>query len=218
MSLQDTTNMQYSKDYYQLNKEKCRAKALAYYHKNKERLNANKRALRKGEITETMAQNPDTVPIMTIEEKRRLNNKRYHAENKEFIKTQLKTKTLQKRLAGNIPKINQQKNITKKEIAQLIGINLIPLEKILKDPKYCAPTHIATHFDGTVLFNRAEIMEWMPYVREACAFIPKGKKIKITGMAAQIVQFMRKNKKVIAYCDEIRRKQLDGRATNGQRY
>ena len=211
MSNKDTTDMQYSKDYYQLNKEECRAKALAYYHKNKERLNANKRALRKGEIT-------DTEPVMTIEEKRRLNNKRYHAENKEFIKAQLKTKTLQKRLAGNIPKINQQKNITKKEIAQLIGINLIPLEKILKDPKYCAPTHIATHLDGTVLFNRAEIMEWMPYVREACAFIPKGKKIKITGMAAQIVQFMRKNKKVIAYCDEIRRKQLDGRATNGQRY
>jgi hypothetical protein len=58
-------------------------------------------------------------------------------------------------------------------------------------------------------------MEWIPYVREASAFIGKGKIIKITGMAAQIVEFMHKNKKVELFCDELRRKEMDGRLNNG---
>ena len=68
------------------------------------------------------------------------------------------------------------------------------------------PKHVATHIDGTVLFNRAEIMEWLPYAREACAFIKKTKPIKLTGMAASIVEFMRRSKDMELYCDELRRK------------
>jgi Tfp pilus assembly protein PilZ len=74
------------------------------------------------------------------------------------------------------------------------------------------------HFDGTVLYNRAAIMEWMPYIREASAFIGKGKPIKIGGMALQIVHFMHKSKEMKLYCDELRRKQTDGRSNNGTRY
>lgn len=147
-------------------------------------------------------------------EKRRLHNQRYREENRASINARVRAKKLQKRI-GKMPEIDHQINITKKEIAKLIGVKMLTLEKILKDKKYSAPKHTETHFDGTVLFNRAEIMEWIPYVREASAFIKKGKPIVLSGMSAQIVQFMRKNKKVELFCNELRRKQMDGRIKNG---
>jgi hypothetical protein len=49
-------------------------------------------------------------------------------------------------------------------------------------------------------------MKWLPYARESCAFMKKPKPIKLTGMAAQIVEFMRKNKEIELYCNELRRK------------
>lgn len=147
-------------------------------------------------------------------EKRRLHNQRYREENRASINARVRARKLQKRI-GKMPEIDQQINITKKEIAKLIGVKMLMLEKILKDKKYSAPKHIELHFDGTVLFNRSEIMEWMPYVREASAFIKKGKPIVLSGMSAQIVQFMRKNKKVELFCNELRRKKMDGRIKNG---
>jgi len=146
-------------------------------------------------------------------ENRRLHNQRYREENRASINARVRAKKLQKRI-GKMPEIDQQINITKKEIAKLIGVKMLTLEKILKDKKYSAPTHTELHFDGTILFNRAEIMEWMPYVREASAFIKKGKPIKLTGISAQIVEFMHKNKKVELFCDELRRKQMDRRISN----
>ena len=147
-------------------------------------------------------------------EKRRLHNQRYREENRASINARVRARKLQKRI-GKMPEINQQINITKKEIAKLIGVKMLTLEKILIDKKYSAPKHTELHFDGTVLFNRSEIMEWMPYVREASAFIKKGKPIVLSGMSAQIVKFMRKNKKVELFCNELRRKQMDGRINNG---
>ena len=88
----------------------------------------------------------------------------------------------------------------------LIGIKALMLDKIVKDPKYCMPKHAATHIDGTILFNRSEIMDWLPYIREVCAFMYKRPPIKLTGMAAQIVQFMHRSKDMELYCDEIRRR------------
>ena len=88
----------------------------------------------------------------------------------------------------------------------LIGVTALVLDKILKDKKYSAPKKVATHIDGTVLFNRDEIMEWLPYAREACAFMKKPKPIKLTGMSAQIVQFMHRSKDMELYCNEIRRR------------
>lgn len=104
--------------------------------------------------------------------KRRLHNQRYREENRASINARVRARKLQKRI-GKMPEIDQQINITKKEIAKLIGVKMLTLEKILKDKKYAAPTQTELHFDGTVLFNRSEIMEWIPYVREASAFMKK---------------------------------------------
>jgi len=155
--------------------------------------------------------------VMTEEEKkekRRLDNQRYRDENRESINARVRARKLQKRI-GEMPEINEQINITKKEIAKLIGVKMLMLEKILKDKKYSAPKHTELHFDGTVLFNRAEVMEWMPYAREVSAFIKKTKPIVLSGMSAQIVQFMHKNKKIELFCNELRRKQMDKRINNG---
>jgi hypothetical protein len=72
--------------------------------------------------------------------------------------------------------------------------------------------------DGTDLYCRDEIEEWLPFIQEAVAFFPNKKKlIKISGTALVNIAFIRNNLEVIKYCDEIRRKQLlDGRITNGQ--
>jgi hypothetical protein len=158
--------------------------------------------------------------MMTEQEriiKRQEHNQRYRQQNKLSINARARAKTLRLKMP-DMPVIDEQLNITKKEIAKLVGVKILTLEKILKDKKYCSPKHTGVHFDGTVLFNRAEIMEWLPYIREASAFIGKGKPIKITGMAAQIVEFMRRSKKMELFCNELRRKEMDGRINNGQGY
>ena len=160
------------------------------------------------------------ITMMTEAEriiKRQEHNQRYRQQNKLSINARARAKTLRLKMPF-MPVIDEQLNITKKEIAKLVGVKILTLEKILKDKKYCAPSHIGMHFDGTVLYNRVAIMEWLPYIREASAFIGKGKLIKIGGMALQIVQFMHKSKEMELYCDELRRKQTDGRSNNGTRY
>jgi len=149
--------------------------------------------------------------------KRQEHNQRYRQQNKLSINARARAKTLRLKMPF-MPVIDEQLNITKREVAKLVGVKILTLEKILKDKKYCAPNHTGMHFDGTVLFNRAEIMEWMPYIREASAFIGKGKPIKITGMAAQIVEFMQRSQKMELFCDALRRNKTDGRSNNGTRY
>ena len=149
--------------------------------------------------------------------KRQEHNQRYRQQNKLSINARARAKTLRLKMP-NMPVINEQLNITKKEIAKLVGVKILTLEKIFKDKKYCSPKHTGMHFDGTVLYNRAEVMDWLPYIREASAFIGKGKPIKITGMAAQIVEFMHRSKKMELYCDELRHNKTDGRSNNGARY
>ena len=147
-------------------------------------------------------------------EKRREHNRRYREDNRASINARIRAKKLRDK-GGEMPLINEQLNITKKEIAKLVGVKMMTIEKILKDKKYGAPKHTGVHFDGTVLYNRAEIMDWIPYIREVSAFIGKGKPIKITGMAAQIVEFMHRSQKMELFCDDIRRKKMDGRSSNG---
>jgi hypothetical protein len=131
----------------------------------------------------------------------------YYHKNKKAIHERVMLKRKMDRLKANvvIPPV-PQKSITKKEIMALIGIKALMLDKIVKDPRYCMPKHVATHIDGSILFNRAEIMDWLPYIREVCAFMYKRPPIKLTGMAAQIVQFMHRSKDMELYCDEIRRR------------
>jgi hypothetical protein len=138
----------------------------------------------------------------------------YYHKNKKAIHERVMLKRKADKLKANVV-IVPQKSITKKEIMALIGIKALMLDKIVKDPRYCMPKHVATHIDGSILFNRAEIMDWLPYIREVCAFMYKRPPIKLTGMAAQIVQFMHRSKDMELYCDELRRKQLDGRINNG---
>jgi hypothetical protein len=153
---------------------------------------------------------------MNQRDKQRKRCLEYYHKNKKAIHERVMLKRKMDRLKANvvIPPV-PQKSITKKEIMALIGIKALMLDKIVKDPKYCMPKHAATHIDGTILFNRAEIMDWLPYIREVCAFMYKRPPIKLTGMAAQIVQFMHRSKDMELYCDELRRKQLDGRINNG---
>jgi len=153
---------------------------------------------------------------MNQRDKQRKRCLEYYHKNKKAIHERVMLKRKMDRLKANvvIPPV-PQKSITKKEIMALIGIKALMLDKIVKDPKYCMPKHAATHIDGTILFNRAEIMDWLPYIREVCAFMYKRPPIKLTGMAASIVEFMHRSKDMELYCDELRRKQLDGRINNG---
>ena len=148
-------------------------------------------------------------------EKRREHNRRYREDNRASINARIRAKKLRDKGGEERPIIDEQLNITKKEIAKLVGVKMMTIEKILKDKKYGAPKHTGVHFDGTVLYNRAEIMDWIPYIREVSAFIGKGRPIKITGVAAQIVEFIHRNKKVELFCNELRRKEMDGRSSNG---
>lgn len=153
---------------------------------------------------------------MNQRDKQRKRCLEYYHKNKKAIHERVMLKRKMDRLKANvvIPPV-PQKSITKKEIMALIGIKALMMDKIVKDPKYCMPKHVATHIDGSILFNRAEIMDWLPYIREVCAFMYKRPPIKLTGMAASIVEFMHRSKDMELYCDELRRKQLDGRINNG---
>ena len=139
----------------------------------------------------------------------------YYNANRIAINERVRLKRLNTRLSVEGVRPIAQANITKKEILTLIGIKALTLDKIVKDARYCMPKHTSIHMDGTVLYNRAEIMDWLPYIREMCAFMYKRPVIKITGMAAQIVQFMHKSKEMELYCNESRRRMMDGRSKNG---
>jgi hypothetical protein len=142
----------------------------------------------------------------------------YYDKNRIAINERVRLKRLNTRLSVDGIRPIAQANITKKEILTLIGIKALTLDKIVKDARYCMPKHTGTHMDGTVLYNRAEIMGWLPYIREVCAFMYKRPVIKLTGMSAQIVQFMHRSKDMELYCNEARRRMMDGRSKNGQGY
>ena len=155
---------------------------------------------------------------MSAQELQRQRSFAYYNANRIAINERVRLKRLNTRLSVEGVRPIAQANITKKEILTLIGIKALTLDKIVKDARYCMPKHTGTHMDGTVLYNRAEIMDWLPYIREVCAFMYKRPVIKITGMAAQIVQFMHKSKDMELYCDDSRRRMMDGRSKNGQGY
>ena len=108
--------------------------------------------------------------------------------------------------------------ITLKSISRLIGVKEAVVRALRDTPTYNMPKPKMARCDGTDLYCRDEIEEWLPFIQEAVAFFPNKKKlIKISGTALINIAFIKNNLKVIKYCDEIRRKQLlDGRITNGQ--
>jgi len=107
--------------------------------------------------------------------------------------------------------------ITLKSISRLIGVKEAVVKTLRDTPIYNMPTPKMARCDGTDLYCRDEIEEWLPFIQEAVAFFPNKKKlIKISGTALINIAFIRNNLKVIKYCDEIRRKQLlDERINNG---
>jgi hypothetical protein len=109
--------------------------------------------------------------------------------------------------------------ITLKSISRLVGVKEAVIKTLRDNPPYNMPKPKMARCDGSDLYCRDEIEEWLPFIQEAVAFFPNRKKlIKISGTALQNVTFMKNNLAVIKYCDEIRRKQLlDGRVTNGRK-
>ena len=98
-------------------------------------------------------------------------------EEMEKIKEELETQHL-----NELQKISNEKyegakeeerERIKKEIMKLIGVTALVLDRISKEPKYCMPKHIATYIDGTVLYNRDEIMEWLPYAKRIMCIYEK---------------------------------------------
>lgn len=139
------------------------------------------------------------------------------AVNKPMIKATNKTwydRTKEKEL------LEQEDSplVTLKSISRLVGVKEAVIKTLRDNPTYDMPIPKMARCDGTDLYCRDEIEEWLPFIQEAVAFFPNRKKlIKISGAALQNVTFMKNNLEVIRYCDEIRRKQLlDGRITNGQ--
>lgn len=109
--------------------------------------------------------------------------------------------------------------ITLKSISRLVGVKEAVIKTLRDTPNYNMPRPKMARCDGTDLYCRDEIEEWLPFIQEAVAFFPNKKKlIKISGTALVNIAFIRNNLEVIKYCDEIRRKQLlDGRITNGRK-
>jgi len=109
--------------------------------------------------------------------------------------------------------------VTLKSISRLVGVKEAVIKTLRDNPTYDMPSPKMARCDGTDLYCRDEIEEWLPFIQKAVAFFPNRKKlIKISGAALQNVTFMKNNLEVIRYCDEIRRKQLlDARITNGRK-
>ena len=203
MSNKDTTQMEYRKQYYKDNLEKKREDARKYYHRNKEVLNAEKRektAIRKAAaLAEKLRTEGVIVEVPKIP--KRIPNR---------------TKSVETLRAE---KDDNAYNMA--ELAKIIGITYSKLRsKVAVNPRYMMPKHMYIMMDGSKVYNKAEIDEWLPYIIDLLAFDPcstKKNRITISGNAILTINFLRKNKKVIKYCDDIRLKQLiDGRINNGQ--
>ena len=201
--------------YYQ-NHEENKAKALAYYHKNKERINAAKRSVRKEDVA-TERKTEEQI-------KKALRNKEYRERNREELKVKRIARckandTAEKAARREWYHNNKKKQetledgsylITLKQIGRMIGVKENVATKISQTESYKMPKAKMARCDGTSLYCRDEIEEWLPYVREVVAFYsPKKKPIKLTGAAVHIVNFMRNNAEIIKYCDEIRRKKSE---------
>lgn len=203
MNDKDITEIAYRKQYYRDNLEKKREDARKYYHRNKEVINAEKRektAIRKAAaLAEKVRTEGVIVEVPKIP--KRIPNR---TKSTETLRAE---------------KDDNAYNMA--ELAKIIGITYSKLRsKVAVNPRYMMPKHMYIMMDGSKIFNKKEIDDWLPYIVELLAFDPsshKKSRITISGNAILIIEFMRRNIKVERYCDEIRRKQLiDERINNGQ--
>jgi hypothetical protein len=203
MNDKDTIEKEYRKQYYRDNLDKKREDARKYYQRNKEVLNAEKRektAIRKADRLAEKLRIEGVIVEVPKTPKRELTR----TKSIETLKAERSSDTY-----------------NMYQIAKIIGITYSKLRaRVAVNPRYMMPKHMYVMLDGSKIFNKKEIDDWLPYVVELLAFDPsshKKSRITISGNAILIIEFMRRNIKVERYCDEIRRKQLlDGRTNNGQ--
>jgi hypothetical protein len=203
MNDKDTIEKEYRKQYYRDNLDKKREDARKYYQRNKEVLNAEKRektAIRKADRLAEKLRIEGVIVEVPKTPKRELTR----TKSLETLKAERSSDTY-----------------NMYQIAKIIGITYSKLRaRVAVNPRYMMPKHMYVMLDGSKIFNKKEIDDWLPYIVELLAFDPsshKKSRITISGNAILIIEFMRRNIKVERYCDEIRRKQLlDGRTNNGQ--
>lgn len=184
MNTKDTTEIEERKPklspkQVEANRKYCRE----YYQKNKEYLNALKRAKH---YKERMQKDTEKVqPIAKPDKPKRVARR---------------TKPTQQ----PIVEVVLCSNYTLNDIAKKMGISRPKLNPIASNTKYLMPKPLYKRLDGTDIYNKKEIDDWLPYIANVIAFTGKGRKIKITGMAVQIVNFVKANKHIINHCDEER--------------
>ena len=201
MSNKDITEIAYRKQYYRDNLEKKREDARKYYHRNKEFLNAEKRekaAIKRATAVVEKLKEEGIIAEVPSKPKRIPN----------------RTKSVETLRAE---KDDNAYNMA--ELAKIIGITYSKLRsKVAVNPRYMMPKHMYIMMDGSKVYNKAEIDEWLPYIIDLLAFDPcstKKNRITISGNAMLTINFLRKNKKVVKYCDDIRLKQItDNRINN----
>ena len=210
MNVKDTIDTEYRKQYYKDNIDKKREDARKYYHRNKEVLNANKRELTAIKKAAALAEKLRTQGVI-VEVPSKPKRELTRTKSIETLKAERSSDTY-----------------NMYQIAKIIGITYSKLRaRVAVNPRYMMPKHMYVMLDGSKIFNKKEIDDWLPYIVELLAFDPsshKKSRITISGNAILIIEFMRRNIKVERYCDEIRRKQLvdnrinNGRDSNGQGY
>jgi len=164
---------------------------------------------------------PATKSKTEAQIKKAIKNKEYREKNKEALDAKRKANraandTAERAYRREWYHKNKQKQemledgsylVTTKQIARMIGVKETMMETIKQTEAYQMPKSKMARCDGTFLYCRDEIEEWLPFVREVVAFqSPKKKPIVLKGAAVHIVNFVRNNAEVIKYCDEIRRK------------
>ena len=210
MNVKDTIDTEYRKQYYKDNIDKKREDARKYYHRNKEVLNANKRELTAIKKAAALAEKLRTQGVI-VEVPSKPKRELTRTKSIETLKAERSSDTY-----------------NMYQIAKIIGITYSKLRaRVAVNPRYMMPKHMYVMLDGSKIFNKKEIDDWLPYIVELLAFDPsshKKSRVTISGNAILIIEFMRRNIKVERYCDEIRRKQLvdnrinNGRDSNGQGY
>jgi hypothetical protein len=153
--------------------------------------------------------------------KKALRNREYREKNKEILRLKRVAKFEANEEKHRSEKLawyykNKEKQLqeeesspmmTLKSVARLIGVRENVAQKISKTESYKMPKPKMARCDGSDLYCRMEIEEWMPFIREVVAFYStKRKLIKLTGAAVHIVNFMQNNKAVISHCEDERKR------------
>jgi Tfp pilus assembly protein PilX len=147
MSNKDITEIAYRKQYYRDNLEKKREDARKYYHRNKEVLNAEKRektAIRKAAALAEKLRTEGVIVEVPSKPKRIPNR----TKSIETLKAERSSDTY-----------------NMYQIAKIIGITYSKLRsKVAVNPRYMMPKHMYIMLDGSKVYNKAEIDEWLPYI------------------------------------------------------